>query len=75
MPNISEQLTIKGNKSAYIAKSGQRYDKTLNNFLLHVQNHALKDMYILDCGIINSMNSLYHSYIEVLIDFINSVIT
>ena len=41
-------LIIKVNKSVYIAKSEQPYDKTLNNFLLHVSNNALKDMYILN---------------------------
>ena len=34
-------------KSVYIAKSRQRYYKTLNNIFLHVPNHALKDMYML----------------------------
>ena len=36
----------------YIAKSRQRYYKTLNNIMLHVPNHALKDMYMLNYGII-----------------------
>ena len=27
-----------------LAKSGQRYDKAFNNFLLHVSNYVLKDM-------------------------------
>ena len=58
-----------------MAKSGQWYDKTINSSLLHVLNHALKDMYMLNYGIINNMNSLYYSSIEVLTDFINSVIT
>ena len=40
------------NKSVYIAKSGQLYDKTLKNFSLHVSNQALKDMYMLNYGII-----------------------
>ena len=57
-----------------IAKSGQRYDKTLNKFLLHVSDHASKDMYMLNYGIISNMNSLYYSSVDVLIDFINSVI-
>ena len=35
---------VKVNKPVYLAKSRQRYDKT-HNFLLHVPNHALKDMY------------------------------
>ena len=36
--------------SEYIAKSRQRYHLTLNDILLHVSNHALKDMYILNYG-------------------------
>ena len=32
---------IKVNESVYIAKSGQRHDKSFNNFLLHVKNQAL----------------------------------
>ena len=66
---------FKVNRSVYIAKSGQQYDKTLNNFLKYVPNHVIKDMYMLNYGIMNSVNSLYHISIEVLIDFINSVIT
>ena len=56
-------------------KSVRRYDKKLYNSLLLMLNHALKGMYMLNYGIINNMNSLYYSSIEVLIDFINSVIT
>ena len=48
---------------------------TNNNFLLHVSNHALKYMYMLNYEIINNVNSLYYRSIEVLIDFINSVVT
>ena len=33
---------IKVYKSVYIAQSGQWHNITLNNFLLHVLNHALK---------------------------------
>ena len=33
-----------------MAKSRQRYHLTLNDVLLHVSNHALKDMYILNHG-------------------------
>ena len=40
--------SVKVNKSVYVAKLGQRCDKTLNNFLLHVPNHALKDMDMLN---------------------------
>ena len=39
---------LKLNKSVYIVKSGQRYYLKLNDILLHVSNHALKDMYILN---------------------------
>ena len=58
-----------------MTKSGQHYDKALNNSLLHVSNHALKDMYVPNYGIINNMKSLYYSSMEVLIDFNNSIIT
>ena len=33
---------------------GQRYDKTLKNFLLHVPNHVFNDMHTLNCGTINN---------------------
>ena len=56
-------------------KSVRRYDKKLYNSLLLMLNHAVKGMYMLNYGIINNMNSLYYSSIEVIIDFINSVIT
>ena len=56
-------------------KSVRRYDKKLYNSLLLMLNHALKGMYMLNYGIINNTNSLYYSSIEVIIDFINSVIT
>ena len=56
-------------------KSVRRYDKKLYNSLLLMLNHALKGMYMLNYGIINNMNSLFCSSIEVIIDFINSVIT
>ena len=56
-------------------KSVRRYDKKLYNSLLLMLNHALKGMYMLNYGIINNMNSLYYSSMEVIIDFINSVIT
>ena len=75
--NLKFRLTfceINLNKSAYIAKQGQRYGKTLNNLSLHVLNHVLKEMYILNYETINNTNTLYCSFIEVLIDFINSVI-
>ena len=57
------------NNSVYVAKLGQQYDKTLNNFLLHVPNDALKDMHMLNYGTINNINSLFYSSIDVLIDF------
>ena len=43
----SFMFLIKVNK--YTAKSRQPYHLTLNS-LLHVSNHALKDMYILNYG-------------------------
>ena len=61
------------NKSVYVAKSRQGYHKTLNNILLYMPNHVLKDMYMLNYGTIK-INSFYYSSIEVLIGFINSVI-
>ena len=48
---ITDQVIyIKVNKSVYIAKSRQRYHLTLTDILLHVSNHALRDMYILNYG-------------------------
>ena len=41
---------IKVNKSVYIAESRQRYHKPRNNIFLHVSNHTLKDMYMLNYG-------------------------
>ena len=41
---------FKVNKSVYTAKSRQRYHKTFNNILLHVSNHTLEDMYMLNYG-------------------------
>ena len=55
------QILIKVNKSVYIAKSRQRYFQTLNNILLHVPNHALKDVYMLNYGTIKSTNSSYYT--------------
>ena len=66
---VTATAIIKVNKSVYIVKSRQRYDKTLN-FLQHVPNHALKDMYMLNCRTINNTNSLYYSFIKLLIDII-----
>ena len=40
-------VVLKVNKSVYITKSGKWYDKTLNNFLLHMSNYTLNDMYML----------------------------
>ena len=57
------------NTSVYVAKLGQQYDKTLDNFLLHVPNHALKDMHMLNYGTINNANSLFYSSTDALIDF------
>ena len=49
------------NKSVHIAKSRQRYYKTLNNILLHVPNHALKDVYMLNYGIIKNTDSSHYT--------------
>ena len=46
--HILYAILLKVNQSVYIAKSRQWYEKTLNNVLLHVSNHALKDMYMLN---------------------------
>ena len=43
-----ENEVIKVNKSVYIAIWRQRYHKTLNSILLHMSNHALKDVYRLN---------------------------
>ena len=53
-------ITLKVNRSVYIAKSRQRYYKTRNNILLHVPNHALKDVYMLNYGTIKNANSSYN---------------
>ena len=52
---------LKVNKSVYIAKSRQRHYKTLNKILLHVPNHALKDVYMLNYGTIKSINILCYT--------------
>ena len=69
---IPKTLTfiIKVNKSVYIAKSRQRYYQTLNNILLHVPNHALKDVYMLNYGTIKSTNSSYYTLFFIIIFFI-----
>ena len=54
-------ILLKVNKSVYIAKSRQWYYKTLNNILLHVPNHALKDVYMLNYGTIKNTNSSYYT--------------
>ena len=53
-----EYLSIKVNKSVYIAKLRQRYYKTLKNILLHVSNHSLKDMYMFNYGAIKKAVSI-----------------
>ena len=47
-PSYLSDFLIKANKSVYIVKSRQRYHLNLYDILLHVINHALKDMYILN---------------------------
>ena len=42
MESLAKLLEVKVNKSVYIAKSKQQYDKTLKNFLLHLPNHDLR---------------------------------
>ena len=42
MKSLAMLLEVKVNKSVYIAKSKQQYDKTLKNFLLHLPNHDLR---------------------------------
>ena len=54
-------LLFKANKSVYKAKSRQRYYKTFNNILLHVPNHALKDVYMLNYRTIKNTNSSYYT--------------
>ena len=48
--SFSRYSCFKVNKSLYIAKSRQRHDRTLNNFLLHLPNHAFEDLYVLNNG-------------------------
>ena len=56
-----KHFKLKVNKSVYIAKSRQRYYKTFKNILLLVPNHALKDVYMLNYGIIKNTNSSYYT--------------
>ena len=55
------ESSIKVNKSVYIAKSRQRYHETLDNIVLHVPNHALKDVYMLNYGTIKNINSFCYA--------------
>ena len=41
---------VKVNKSVYRAKLRQWYYKTLKNIFLHMPNHALKDIHMLNYG-------------------------
>ena len=68
------EFNIKVNKSVYIAKSRQRYYKTLHNILLHVPNHALKYVYMLNYGTTRSTNSSYYTSFFILIFFIIQLI-
>ena len=52
---------IKLSKSVYMAKSRQRYHKTLANILLHLPNHVLKDLQMFNHGIIKNANKLYYT--------------
>ena len=58
---IAFRQSIYSEKSVCIAKWRQRYYKTLNNILLHVPNHALEDVYMLNYGIITNTNSSYYT--------------
>ena len=42
----------KSRNASHIAKSRQQYNEALNNFLMHVSDHAKKDMYTLNYGAI-----------------------
>ena len=46
--NHSSIFDFKVNMSVDIAQSGQWYDKSVNIFLLHMLNHALKDVDMLN---------------------------
>ena len=48
-----------------------RHHKTLNNILLHVPNHALKDVYMLNYGTIKNRNSLYYTRFFLLLIFLS----
>ena len=48
--DLSDVEHLKVNKSVYRANSRHRYHKTLNNIFLHVSNHTLKDVYMLNYG-------------------------
>ena len=41
-------MNVKVNQSVYIAYLGQQYEITLNNFLLDVPKHTIKDSYMLN---------------------------
>ena len=69
-------LAFKVNKSVYIAKSRQRYYQILNNISLHVPNHALKDVYMLNNGTIKSTNSsCYTLFLITIIIFFSHIIS
>ena len=55
--------TVRVNKSVYIAKTRQWYYKTHKNILLHMSNHALKYMYMLNYGTIKKQ-FYYGSFIS-----------
>ena len=55
---LSLKVTLLHVRSSHIAKSRQQYNKPLNNFLMHVSDHAIKDMYTLNHGAICIIVSL-----------------
>ena len=54
--SFSRSSCFKLNKSLYIAKSRQWHNTALNNFLLHLRNHAFEDLYMLNNGISKRIN-------------------
>ena len=50
--SLNRTTDTKSRNASHIAKSRQQYNKALNNFLMHVSDHAKKDMYTLNYGAI-----------------------
>ena len=66
-------IDIKLSKSVYIAKSRQRYHKSLDKILLHAPNQVLKNLQMFNHGIIKNANKLY--YTRFFIIFFNRIIS